>query len=92
MKCRLRIHFVVHMEELLRSVSEPVVACMHAGSLQLHKTCEDIRKAISDIVLAVEYLAKQSLPFRGHRDDRVDFSCEHVNRWNFIATLQHNNI
>ena len=40
------------------------------------------------LVLAVEFLAKQGLPFRGHRDDKVDFSIEDVNRGNFIATLQ----
>ena len=40
------------------------------------------------ILLAVEFLAKQALPFRGHRDDKVDFSIEDANRGNFIATLQ----
>ena len=40
------------------------------------------------IVLAVEFLAKQGLLFRGHRDDNVDFSSEEMKRGNFIATLQ----
>ena len=40
------------------------------------------------IVLAVEFLAKQGLAFRGNNDDKVDFSDESFNRGNFIATLQ----
>ena len=40
------------------------------------------------MVTAVEFLAKQALPFRGHRDDNVDFACEDANRGNFVATLQ----
>ena len=43
---------------------------------------------LRQIILAVEFLAKQALPFRGHRDDKVDFSIEDANRGNFIATLQ----
>ena len=38
--------------------------------------------------MAVEFLAKQGLAFRGHRDDKVDFSNEDTNCGNFIATLQ----
>ena len=38
--------------------------------------------------MAVEFLAKQGLAFRGHRDDKIDFSNEDTNRGNFIATLQ----
>ena len=40
------------------------------------------------IVTAVEFLAKQGLPFRGNKDDNIDFSDETVNRGNFVATLQ----
>ena len=40
------------------------------------------------IVLAVEFLAEQSLAFRGHRDDRVDFPSYKINRGNFVALLQ----
>ena len=43
---------------------------------------------LSQIILAVEFLAKQGLAFRGHRDDNVDFSNEDTNCGNFIATLQ----
>ena len=46
------------------------------------------KHVLSLIILAVEFLAKQALPFRGHRDDKVDFLVEDVNRGNFIATLQ----
>ena len=34
------------------------------------------------MVTAVEFLAKQALPFKGHRDDKVDFTCEDANRGN----------
>ena len=40
------------------------------------------------IVLAVEFLAKQGLVFRGNNDDKVDFSDGSFNRGNFITTLQ----
>ena len=53
------------------------------------KQQEDENKHIlRKIVLAVEFLAKQALPFRGHHDDKVDFAVEDTNRGNFIATLQ----
>ena len=38
--------------------------------------------------MAVEFLAKQGLSFRGHRDYRVDFGVMDDNKGNFIATLQ----
>ena len=41
---------------------------------------------LQQIVIAVEFLAKQGLALRGHRDDKVDN--EDMNRGNFIATLQ----
>ena len=43
---------------------------------------------LCQIILAVEFLAKQGLPFRSHRDDKVGFSSEDTNRGNFVATLQ----
>ena len=46
------------------------------------------KEILRQIVLAVEFLAKQSLAFRGHRDDRVDFSSYEINRGNFVARLQ----
>ena len=49
---------------------------------------EENKEVLRLIVLAVEFLAKQGLPFRGNYEDKVDFSCENINRGNFIATLQ----
>ena len=49
---------------------------------------EENKEILRQIVLAVEFLAKQGLPLRGHRDDKVDFANEHINRGNFIAVLQ----
>ena len=43
---------------------------------------------LQQIVIAVEFLAKQGLALRGHRDDKVDVTNEDMNRGNFIATLQ----
>lgn len=43
---------------------------------------------LRQIVLVVEFLAKQGLAFRGHCDDRVDFSSYEINRGNFVALLQ----
>ena len=49
---------------------------------------EENREVLRCIVLAVEYLAKQGLSFRSHRDDKVDFSASDANRGNFIVLLQ----
>ena len=38
--------------------------------------------------MAVEFLVKKGLSFRGHRDDIVDFGVTDDNKENFIATLQ----
>ena len=46
------------------------------------------KEILRQIVLAVEFLAKQGLPLRGDRDDKVDFAHEDINRGNFIAVLQ----
>ena len=46
------------------------------------------KEILRQIILAVEFLAKQGLPLRGHRDDKVDFATEGSNRGNFIAALQ----
>ena len=49
---------------------------------------EENKEILRQIVLAVEFLAKQGLPLRGHRDDKVNFANEDINRGNFIAVLQ----
>ena len=46
------------------------------------------KEVFVQIVLAVEFLAKQGLPLRGHRYDKVDFDKDDTNRVNFIATMQ----
>ena len=55
---------------------------------QSNQLAEENKHVLSQIVLAIEFLAKQGLSFRGHRDDKVDFSDDSSNRGNFIATLQ----
>ena len=55
---------------------------------QGNQIAEDNKYILGKIILAIEFLAKQGLPFRGHRDDKVDFATEKINRGNFIATLQ----
>lgn len=52
------------------------------------QTVDENKHILKQIILAVEFLAKQGLPFRGHRDDKVDFSTADTNRGNFVATLQ----
>ena len=46
------------------------------------------KEILRQIVSAVEFLAKQGLDFRSHRDDRVDFFSYEINRGNFVALLQ----
>ena len=55
---------------------------------QSDQLAEENKHILSQIILAEGFLAKQGLAFRGHRDDKVDFSNEDTNRGNFIATLQ----
>ena len=50
--------------------------------------CSDNKEVLRQIILAVEFLAKQGLPLRGHRDDVVEFAREDSNRGNFVAVLQ----
>ena len=54
---------------------------------QQQQVAEENKEVLRQIVLVVQFLAKQSLPFRGHRDDKVDF-CDDTNRGNFVVTLQ----
>ena len=49
---------------------------------------EENKHVLRQIIFAVEFLAKQALLFRGHHEDKVDFSSEDTNRGNFIVTLQ----
>ena len=46
------------------------------------------KEILREIVRAVEFLAKQGLPFRGHRDSKVYFAEDSSNKGNFVATLQ----
>ena len=59
---------------------------------QLHKQRHELEQSNKEvlrlIVLAVEYLAKQALPFRGNSDYKVNFSDESINRGNFVALIQ----
>ncbi|KAL5516510.1 hypothetical protein EMCRGX_G001862 [Ephydatia muelleri] len=55
---------------------------------QQGKQANENKEILRHIVMAVEFLAKQGLSFRGHRDDRVDFGVMDDNKGNFIATLQ----
>ena len=45
-------------------------------------------QTLQQIVLAVEFQAKQGLAFTGHCNDRADFSSYEINRGNFVAQLQ----
>ena len=49
---------------------------------------EENKTVLRKIATAVDFLAKQGLPLRGHRDDKVDFSNKDVNQGENIATLR----
>ena len=49
---------------------------------------QENKEILREIVRAVEFLTKQGLPFRGHRDAKVDFAEDSSNKGNFVATLQ----
>ena len=57
--------------------------------LQSDQMAQENKHILSQIVLTVEFLAKQGLPLRGHRDDKVDFTREDKIRGKFIAALQY---
>ena len=49
---------------------------------------DDNKHIFCQIVLTVEFLAKQAPPFKGHHEDKVDLSEEDMNSGNFFSTLQ----
>ncbi len=49
---------------------------------------QQAEEILCQIVLAVEFLAKQGLALRGHRDGKVDFASDDIDRGNFNTTLQ----
>ena len=87
---------VLHNNSIMHNHSTEKAASFHHNfsnpaervDCQLTKQGDQLASKNKLIVLAVEFLAKQGLPFRGHGDDKVDFSSEKTNRGNFIATLQ----
>ena len=79
------------------TVMHHCASCWEGWSFLRHYTLQidEIKRLTSrrkqthpQIILATEFLAKQDLPLRGDRDDKVDFSADDVNRGNFVATLQ----
>lgn len=46
------------------------------------KRVEENREILHPIVYGVEFLVKQGLAFRGHREDKVDFADASVNKGN----------
>ena len=85
---QMHCHAAERADLFLRNFNNPServdVRLMKEREQQVDENKHILRK----VVLAVEFLAKQALPFRGHHDDKVDFSVEDTNRGNFIATLQ----
>lgn len=55
---------------------------------QSNQQVKENTEILKQIAMAVEFIGKQELAFKGHRDDKVDFTNEDMNQGNFIATLQ----
>ena len=81
-------HATEAMDLFLRSISNPSERVDSLLLRQKDELAEENRHILKQIILAVEFLAKQGLPFRGHRDDKIDFSEERINHGNFVAVLQ----
>ena len=63
-----------------------------ADSLLLSKAAqneEENKEVLRQIVRTVKFLGKQAMPFRGHRDDKLDFENLTTNPGNFIAALEY---
>ena len=78
-KSLMHCHATNQANLFLLSVRNPdlrIDARLMAQSDQQVKTNTEI---LWQIVMAVEFLAKQGLAFSGHRDDKVDFTNEDMN-------------
>ena len=72
----------------LRNVNNPTERVDTRLMNGKNQQAEENKHILRQLVLAVAFLAKQALPFRGSHDHGVDFLKEDTNRANFVATLQ----
>ena len=84
----MHCHSVEREDLFLRNFNNPSERVDVRLTKEREQHVDENKRILRKIVLAVEFLAKQALPFRGHYDDKVDYSVEDTNRGNFIATLQ----
>ena len=81
-------HSTQRADDFLRNILHPDKRIDSLLAKQSEELADENKHILSQIILAIEFLAKQGLAFRGHRDDKVDFSSDETNRGNFVATLQ----
>ena len=81
-------HATIRADTFLHTYFNPSARIDSRLMKQQEELAKENKHILQQIILAIEFLAKQGLSFRGHRDDKVDFTTEDLNRGNFVATLQ----
>ena len=79
------------MQEFLATYENPSGAVNVLIDIQVQKQLEENQKVIESLFKCVMFLGKQGLPFRGHRDDDIEWedpSDEEANLGNFIALVR----
>ena len=84
-KSTMHCHATNQADLFLLSVRNPDSQIDVRSMAQSDQQVKKNTQILQQIVIAFEFLAKQGLALRGHRDDKVDLD---MNRGNFIATLQ----
>lgn len=82
------------MQEFLATYENPSGAINVLMDIQVQKQLEENQSVIESLFRCVMFLGKQGLPFRGHRDDNVEWNaeCEDINEegnlGNFIELVR----
>ena len=87
-RCKRHRDSVVAMDNFLRTTKNPSAAIIPQLNHQVKETIENNRLILKSIISTLDFLARQSLPLRGHRDDGDVLSDEAHNKGNFKALLR----
>lgn len=64
------------MQEFLATYENPSGAVNVLMDIQVQKQLEENQKVIESLFKCVMFLGKQGLPFRGHRDDNIEWEVQ----------------
>ena len=72
-------HATIRADTFLHTYSNPSARIDSRLMKQQEELAKENKHILQQIILTIEFLAKQGLSFRGHRDDKVDSTTEHLN-------------